>query len=100
MTGKVVGIVPFARETPVGIEQGFEYVVRTSQGDLVRWRASKDKGVEPHDTVTFIGTVKGHMTRGDERMTDLHYCQVQIHVTEEEKRAIDAGASPLSYTPS
>lgn len=38
------------------------YIMRTPQGDLVRWFASEDQGMEPGDAVTVQGTIKDHST--------------------------------------
>lgn len=51
------------------------YIMRTPQGDLVRWFASEDQGMEPGDAVTLQGTVKDHSVANGERQTELWYCK-------------------------
>ena len=54
------------------------YVLRTPDGDLVRWVASKDKYMYSHDggdVVTLQGTVKGHSLHDGEWQTEMWYCK-------------------------
>lgn len=56
------------------------YIMRTPQGDLVRWFASEDEGIEVGDAVTLQGTIKEHSTFNGERQTEIWYCkQPAIH---------------------
>lgn len=54
------------------------YIMRTPQGDLVRWFASEDQGMEPGDAVTVQGTIKDHSTFNGERQTELWYCKAPV----------------------
>lgn len=54
------------------------YVLRTPQGDLVRWFASEDQGMEAGDAVTIRGTIKDHSTFNGERQTELWYCKAPL----------------------
>lgn len=54
------------------------YIMRTPQGDLVRWFASEDQGMEPGDAVTVRGTIKDHSTFNGERQTELWYCKAPV----------------------
>lgn len=54
------------------------YIMRTPQGDLVRWFASEDQGMEPGDAVTVKGTIKDHSTFNGERQTELWYCKAPV----------------------
>ena len=51
------------------------YIMRTPQGDLVRWFASEDQGIEVGDAVTLRGTIKEHSTFNGERQTEFWYCK-------------------------
>lgn len=51
------------------------YVMRTPDGDLVRWMASSDKYLREGDDVTLQGTVKAHSTHDGERQTEIFYCK-------------------------
>ena len=54
------------------------YIMRTPQGDLVRWFASEDQGMEPGDAVTIRGTIKDHSTFNGERQTEMWYCKAPV----------------------
>lgn len=54
------------------------YVMRTPQGDLVRWFAAEDQGMEPGDAVTLQGTIKEHSLFNNERQTELWYCKAPV----------------------
>lgn len=54
------------------------YIMRTPQGDLVRWFASEDEGMRPGDAVTIQGTVKDHSTFNGERQTEMWYCKSPV----------------------
>lgn len=54
------------------------YIMRTPQGDLVRWFASEDQGMEKGDAVTVRGTIKDHSTFNGERQTELWYCKAPV----------------------
>lgn len=54
------------------------YIMRTPQGDLVRWFASEDQGMEPGDAVTVQGTIKDHSTFNGERQTEMWYCKAPV----------------------
>ncbi|WP_167559623.1 hypothetical protein [Brevibacterium sp. LS14] len=54
------------------------YIIRTPQGDLVRWFASEDQGMEPGDAVTVQGTIKNHSTFNGERQTEMWYCLAPV----------------------
>lgn len=54
------------------------YIMRTPQGDLVRWFASEDQGMEKGDAVTVQGTIKDHSTFNHERQTELWYCKAPV----------------------
>lgn len=54
------------------------YIMRTPQGDLVRWFASEDQGMEAGDAVTLQGTIKDHSTFNGERQTELWYCKAPV----------------------
>jgi len=57
----------------------FLYIMRTPGGDLARWMASRDAGMEAGDDITLRGTVKGHSTFNGERQTEVFYCRPTIH---------------------
>lgn len=59
---------------PKRMDPHFLYVMRTPEGDLVRWVASSDKGLEEGDDVTVQGTIKAHSVFNGERQTELWYC--------------------------
>lgn len=54
------------------------YIMRTPQGDLIRWFASDDQGMEKGDAVTVQGTIKDHSTFNGERQTELWYCKAPV----------------------
>lgn len=54
------------------------YIMRTPQGDLVRWFASESQGMRPGDAVTLQGTIKDHSTFNGERQTELWYCKAPV----------------------
>lgn len=54
------------------------YVMRTPDGDLVRWLASSDKYLRQGDDVTLQGTVKAHSTHDGERQTEIYYCKQPV----------------------
>jgi len=54
------------------------YIMRTPQGDLVRWFAAEDQGMEPGDAVTLKGTIKDHSTFNGERQTEMWYCKAPV----------------------
>lgn len=57
----------------------FLYIMRTHEGDLVRWMASRDAGMESGDDITLRGTVKAHSSFNGERQTEVFYCKPTIH---------------------
>lgn len=57
----------------------FLYLMRTPEGDAVRWMASNDQGLERDDEITLRGTVKGHSTFNGEKQTEVYYCRPTIH---------------------
>lgn len=66
---------------PKRADPHFLYVMRTPEGDLVRWAASSTKGLREGDDVTVQGQVKAHSVFNGERQTELWYCkQPRIHV--------------------
>lgn len=54
------------------------YIMRTPQGDLVRWFAAEDQGMEKGDAVTVQGTIKDHSTFNGERQTEMWYCKAPV----------------------
>lgn len=54
------------------------YIMRTPQGDLVRWFAAEDQGMEPGDAVTVQGTIKNHSVFNGERQTEMWYCKAPV----------------------
>lgn len=56
------------------------YIMRTPDGDLVRWMATNGQGMEEGHTVTLQGTVKGHSEWKGEKQTEMFYCKPRIHV--------------------
>lgn len=54
------------------------YIMRTPQGDLVRWFASEDQGMETGDAVTVQGTIRDHSTFNGERQTEMWYCKAPV----------------------
>ena len=54
------------------------YIMRTPQGDLVRWFASESQGMRPGDAVTIQGTIKGHSIFNGERQTEMWYCKAPV----------------------
>lgn len=57
------------------------YLVRTPEGDLVRWMATNEQGLEENDHVTLMGKVKQHSMFQGERQTEMFYCSAAIHST-------------------
>lgn len=59
--------------------QGYQpralHIMRTPDGDLVRWMASEPHGLMEGDTLTFQGTIKGHSTFNNEKQTEVWYCK-------------------------
>lgn len=55
------------------------YILRTPDGDMVRWMASETEGLEKGDQVTLWGTVKAHSEFKGEKQTEMFRCQVRIH---------------------
>lgn len=56
------------------------YVMRTPEGDLVRWRASKDKALEQGDDVTLQGKIRAHSWHNGEKQTEIWYCDnIKLH---------------------
>lgn len=54
----------------------WRHILRTGEGDLLSWMASRDHGLRPGDIATLDGTVKAHSRAGDEACTDLWYCSI------------------------
>lgn len=54
------------------------YIMRTPQGDLVRWFAAESQGMRPGDAVTVQGTIKDHSTFNGERQTEMWYCKAPV----------------------
>lgn len=77
LPARVEGVHPIHHESR--IRPHFLYIMRTPDGDLVRWMASRDAGLETGDDITLRGTVKGHSTFNGERQTEVFYCQPTIH---------------------
>lgn len=55
------------------------YVMRTPDGDMVRWMASDTAGLEEGDQITLRGVVKGHSEFRGEKQTEMFRCEVRIH---------------------
>ena len=55
------------------------YIVRTPDGDAVKWLPSKFAGFRVGDRVTLRGQVKKHGEFNGERQTEMFYCKPEIH---------------------
>lgn len=58
---------------------GYVYLMRTPDGNLVRWKAASTAGLEIGDVITLSGKVKAHSMAGEERQTEVYYCRPRIH---------------------
>lgn len=56
------------------------HILRTPDGDMVRWMSNDPAGLESGDQVTLRGTVKGHSTFNGEKQTEMTHCSVRRHV--------------------
>ena len=56
------------------------HVLRSVDGDLIRWVATKGQGIRAGDTITVVGKVKDHSWVADERQTEIWYAQAGIHI--------------------
>lgn len=55
------------------------YIVRTPDGDVVKWIPPKFTGFKQGDRVTLRGQVKGHTSYNGEKQTEMFYCKPEIH---------------------
>ena len=81
---KVIVTARVARAVPVYHEKRpfprYLYIMRTPDGDLVKWMAPETQGLQEGDDVTLKATVKGHSTFNGEKQTEVHNAkQPQIH---------------------
>src|SRR5699024_7231841 len=69
--------------TPVFHEKRWDprhlYIIRTPEGDAVKWLPSDFRGFRMGEEVTLRGVVKQHLTFRGERQTEMYYCTPQIH---------------------
>lgn len=74
-------VVPMYNDNRLGAH--YLYIMRTPEGDLVRWVSSSNKGLMEGDDVTVQAQVKAHSVFNGERQTELWYCKsVRIHATQ------------------
>lgn len=55
------------------------YIVRTPDGDVVKWLPSNFTGFNEGDNVTLRGQVKAHITFNGEKQTEMNYCTPELH---------------------
>lgn len=55
------------------------YIIRTPDGDAVKWLPPDFRGFHEGDTVTLRGQVKAHSEFRGERQTEMFYCKPEIH---------------------
>lgn len=74
-------------ENPHSYEDRVLHVMRTPEGDLVRWMASSPHGLAAGDTMTFSATVKDHSTFNGEKQTEVFYCKdLELHQPNEARQ--------------
>lgn len=71
-------VVP--QDNPYGEHPRYLYVMRTQEGDLVRWVASQTQGMRKGDHVTLRGKIRAHSTFHGEKQTEMFYCKPAIHI--------------------
>lgn len=59
------------------------YIVRTPDGDAVKWLPADFTGFKEGDDVTLRGQVKTHSTFNGEKQTEMFYCKPEIHAPSE-----------------
>lgn len=64
---------------PYRPQPSYLYIMRTEDGDLLRWMATTTQGMREGDRVTLHGQVKDHSMYNGEKQTELWYCKTQIH---------------------
>lgn len=55
------------------------YIVRSPDGDVVKWLPADFTGFNVGDQVTLRGQVKAHITYNGEKQTEMNYCKPEIH---------------------
>lgn len=55
------------------------YIIRTPDGDAVKWLPSKFVGFAEGDEVTLRGEVKEHLSFRGEKQTEMHYCSPEVN---------------------
>lgn len=70
-------VVPVASD--YSVSPRYLYVMRTPDGDLVRWMASSTQGMVEGDDVTLFGTIRAHSEFHGEKQTEMFYCKPMIH---------------------
>lgn len=79
VVANVEGVYPMMHEARR--KPHYLYIMRTPDGDLVRWMATNGQGLEVGDHITLQGTIKGHSTFNGEKQTEMFYCKPLIHTT-------------------
>lgn len=78
LTARVERVVPVYHENRA--LPRYLHIMRTPDGDLVRWMAPETQGIAEGDDVTVKATVKGHSTFNGEKQTEVYYAQApRIH---------------------
>lgn len=63
-----------------GSTPNYLYYLRTDDGDMIRWMASKPTGMQPQHHVTLRGTVRAHSyASGGEKQTEMYYCTAELN---------------------
>lgn len=55
------------------------YIIRTPDGDAVKWLPSDYSGFREGDMVTLRGQVKTHSEFRGEKQTEMYYCKPEVH---------------------
>jgi len=77
VTGRVERVTPIFHENRP--DPRHLYIVRTPDGDAVKWLPSDFTGFREGDDVTLRGQVKAHSTFNGEKQTEMVYCKPEIH---------------------
>lgn len=80
VTGKVEKVVNVVHEDRM--DPRHLYLIRTPDGDVVKWLPSDFRGAREGDMVTLRGQVKAHSEFRGEKQTEMYRCRPEIHVSQ------------------